>query len=91
MPGPTSARLLIALAVTVCGGSLALFAAFLFLGPFGLLDLGFSPGGTLIWNAALIVAFCVWHSVMVRCFGSGIRSRHNFFTIRSTASWFTVW
>jgi protein-S-isoprenylcysteine O-methyltransferase Ste14 len=63
---PLSARLFIAAVRLFAGGSLILFGAFLFLGPFDLVDLGLTPGTILAWDAALCLAFCVQHSVMVR-------------------------
>lgn len=54
------------------GGSLALLGLFLFRGPFGWVDLGLSTGEGMVWDAALCLAFCVQHSVMVR---RGFRAR----------------
>jgi protein-S-isoprenylcysteine O-methyltransferase Ste14 len=65
-------RLAIALATLIGGGALAMLGLFLFLGPFGRVDLGLSIGERLAWDAALCLAFCVQHSVMVR---RGFRSR----------------
>lgn len=64
--GRFPARLMIALAVVLGGGSMLLFGAFLLLGPFGLVDVGLSGRQLLAWDAALCLAFCVQHSVMVR-------------------------
>lgn len=54
------------LVVLLGGGSMLLLVGFLFAGPFGLVDLGFSTLGALAWDAALVFAFCVQHSVMIR-------------------------
>jgi protein-S-isoprenylcysteine O-methyltransferase Ste14 len=69
---PLPARLVIALATLLGGGSLLLFGAFLFVGPLGLIDLGLDRGQVLAWDAALCLAFCAQHSVMVR---RGFRQR----------------
>ena len=63
---PLSVRLFILLVRLVGGGSLILFAGFLFHGSFGLVDLEFSPGRTLAWDAALCLLFFLQHSIMVR-------------------------
>ena len=61
-----SARLFIASVRLFGGGSLILFGLFLAVGPFGLLDLGLTPGTILVWDAARCLAFCFQHSAMVR-------------------------
>lgn len=63
---PLAARLLIASIRVAGAGSLILFAVFLFLGPVGPLDLRLSGVRLLAWDAALCMAFCLQHSVMVR-------------------------
>ena len=63
---PLSARLYIAFVRFYAGGSLILFGLFLAFGPFHAVNFGLSPTETLSWNAALCLAFCAQHSVMVR-------------------------
>jgi protein-S-isoprenylcysteine O-methyltransferase Ste14 len=63
---PLSTRLFIAFVRLYAGGSLILFGLFLALGPFGVVKLGLPNAGTLAWDAALCLAFCAQHSVMVR-------------------------
>ncbi len=60
------ARLTIAVATLIGGGSLALLGVFLFFGPRGLVDFGLGRSEILAWDAALCLAFCMQHSAMVR-------------------------
>lgn len=69
-PGP--ARLLIAVATLLGGGSLLLFGLFLFFGPLISDRVTWTGGRILAWDAALLLVFCVQHSAMVR---SGFRDR----------------
>lgn len=69
---PISTRLFMAFVRFYAGGSLILFGLFLALGPFGPVNLGLSATGTLAWDAALCLAFCGQHSIMVR---QGFRQR----------------
>jgi len=46
--------------------SMLLFVAFIFVGSLGLVNLGFSPAGVLVWNGALSMLFFLQHSVMIR-------------------------
>jgi len=61
-----SAYLMIGLAGLLGGGSLALFAVFLLLGPVSPVDLRLGESGTLLFDALLSLAFFVQHSGMVR-------------------------
>lgn len=58
--------LLVMITVLLGGGSLALFALFLFWGPLDLVNLGFGTAATLWFDAGLSLAFFVQHSVMIR-------------------------
>ena len=60
------AYLLAAAAQLLGGASLLLLGAFLFHGPFDLLDLRLSAPAALWLDGFLALAFCVQHSVMVR-------------------------
>jgi protein-S-isoprenylcysteine O-methyltransferase Ste14 len=64
--GPLTAYLLQVLANLLGGGSLVVFALFLFAGPFALVDLSLSSPEALAWNLALCLAFFVQHSAMIR-------------------------
>lgn len=57
------------------GGSLLLFALFLFVGPLSLVDLGLGGGAALALDAALSLAFFVQHSTMTRSGFRGCLSR----------------
>jgi protein-S-isoprenylcysteine O-methyltransferase Ste14 len=46
--------------------SLSVFTLFLFLGPFGAIDLDLGDFGTLAFDGALCLGFCLQHSVMIR-------------------------
>lgn len=62
----TTACLAIHLAEILGGGSLLLFAVFLFAGPVVSVPLGFSERGALAWDALLSLLFFTQHSLMVR-------------------------
>lgn len=47
-------------------GSLLVFGAFLFFGPFGIVDLKLGTGGALFFDAVLSLVFFVQHSMMIR-------------------------
>ncbi len=59
-------RLLISLTVAIGGGSLALFAYFLFFGTPFALDIVHTHTARLAWDALLSLAFFVQHSGMIR-------------------------
>jgi len=61
-----SAYLMIILALVLGGGSLALLAVFLFLGPVSPVDLGWGEAGILLFDTLLSLAFFAQHSGMVR-------------------------
>ncbi len=61
-----SACLVIVLAGLLGGGSLVVFAVFLYAGPFGLISLGLSHGGALLLDVGLSLLFFIQHSGMVR-------------------------
>ena len=65
-PGRTAAPIIAGSAVLVGGGSLLLFALFLFTGFPRLVDLGFEPAAALAWDAGLSLLFFLQHSGMVR-------------------------
>jgi protein-S-isoprenylcysteine O-methyltransferase Ste14 len=65
------AYLLIILALVLGGGSLALLAVFLLVGPVSPVDFGFGEAGILLFDTLLSLAFFVQHSGMVR---KGFRS-----------------
>ncbi len=69
---PLPARLVMVFVTLFGAGALLLFGVFLFRGPFGWVDFGLGTGPLLAWDAALVVAFCVEHSLMVR---RGFRAR----------------
>jgi protein-S-isoprenylcysteine O-methyltransferase Ste14 len=54
------------LTVAIGAGSMLLLGAFLFFGPLSPVDLGLGRGIVLAWDAALSLAFCLQHSIMVR-------------------------
>lgn len=58
--------LLVILTVLLGGGSLGLFALFLFQGSLGLVNLELGSPGALFFNAGLSLVFFIQHSVMVR-------------------------
>ncbi len=58
--------ILLALAVVLGGGSMLLFGAFLYFGPWGLVSMGWSASGSLTWNGLLSLIFFVQHSTMLR-------------------------
>lgn len=58
--------LLVILTVLLGGGSLGLFALFLFWGSLDLVHLGLGTAGALCFDAGLSLAFFVQHSVMIR-------------------------
>jgi methanethiol S-methyltransferase len=60
------ALFMIRLTIIVGWVSLLAFLTFLLIGPLGLLDLGLSPRGLLIFDAGLSLAFFIQHSVMIR-------------------------
>lgn len=47
-------------------GSLAIFGVFLWMGTFGVIDLGMTGLYSLVWNSALCLLFFIQHSGMVR-------------------------
>ena len=47
-------------------GSLILWAVFLYVGPFGILDMGFSTVGAILFNLFISLLFFVQHSLMLR-------------------------
>jgi protein-S-isoprenylcysteine O-methyltransferase Ste14 len=65
-PGIAVIYLFILLTGLLGGGSLFLFALFLYWGPLGLAHLGLSPAGSLCFDAGLSLIFFVQHSVMLR-------------------------
>ena len=67
----SGARKLTACAVALAAGilgpaSLVIFAAFLWTGPFELVNLRMTEPGMLAWDAALCLVFFIQHSVMLR-------------------------
>lgn len=62
----TPAYLLLVLSEVLGGGSLVLFAIFVFAGPVVSVRLGFNDRGVLYWDALLSLFFFAQHSVMVR-------------------------
>jgi len=63
---PASAYLLYVLSALLGAGSLVVFAVFLYMGPFHVVDLKLSAPGVLVFDAALSLAFFLQHSVMTR-------------------------
>lgn len=61
-----SAYTVVTLAFVLGCGSILALVVFLWNGPFGWIDLGLDPGTVLAWDAALALAFCLQHSVMIR-------------------------
>jgi protein-S-isoprenylcysteine O-methyltransferase Ste14 len=61
-----SAYTVMALAVVLGSGSILALTVFLWIGPFGWVDLDLEPGTVLAWDAMLAVAFCLQHSIMIR-------------------------
>ena len=57
---------LVALSFAIGAGSLAVFAVFLYIGPFGAVELGFGLTQALLFNAILCAAFFLQHSGMIR-------------------------
>jgi protein-S-isoprenylcysteine O-methyltransferase Ste14 len=53
-------------AATLGAGSLVIFAAFLWTGAFGLVDLAMTERGKVVFDSALCLVFFLQHSVMVR-------------------------
>jgi len=64
--------LLYSLSAVLGAGSLVAFAAFIYAGPFHVVDLGLSTSGILAFDAALSLAFFLQHSAMTR---SGFRRK----------------
>ncbi len=60
------ARLLMALAWILGAGSLLAFAAFLWSGNLGVVDLRLTPGSALLWDALLCLVFFAQHSILIR-------------------------
>lgn len=56
----------LALAVVPGGGSMLLFGAFLYFGPWELVPMGWSAPGSLAWDGFLSLIFFVQHSTMLR-------------------------
>jgi len=48
------------------GGSIILWAIFLYLGAFGILDMGFSTMGAILFDSAISLLFFLQHSLMTR-------------------------
>jgi protein-S-isoprenylcysteine O-methyltransferase Ste14 len=58
--------ILILLSLILGGGSMLLFGAFLYFGPWGLVPMGWSVTASLAWNGLLSLIFFVQHSTMLR-------------------------
>ncbi len=63
---PAAAWVLYALSALLGGGSLLVFAFFLYTGPLHLVDLKLSTSGVLFFDTVLSLAFFLQHSVMTR-------------------------
>jgi len=79
------ARMIMAFAVLLGGGSLVLFAFFLLLAPVELVSSGDSESGTLMWDGFLCLLFFVQHSGMIIWSGPDVTSDRLLFNVLWTA------